>query len=256
MSRKFVPKITTFYSPAFLRDYPTVDCEGPERVSVVHSHIGELATFIEPEPCSIADLRLCHSEAILASVQRSKDTFEVARLSAGAAIQAAELCFERPVFSLARPPGHHAGRNFNGGFCFFNNIALAIQKLLAEGRVASALIVDIDLHYGNGTFDIFQDEKRVAFRNISAPSRTEFLSELDRVLDDAAKFDIVGCSAGFDTYIRDWGSLLFTGDFKTIGSKVTSSNPHVFFVFEGGYYIADLGKNVYSFLQGIQEACS
>jgi len=256
LSRKFVPKITTFYSPAFLRDYPTVDCEAPERVSVVHSSIGELVTFVEPGPCNLADLRLCHSETIIASVQRSEEVFEVARLSAGAAIQAAEFCFDQPAFSLARPPGHHAGRNFNGGFCFFNNIALAIQKLLVEGRVGSALIVDIDLHYGNGTFDIFKDEKRVVFRNISAPSRTEFLSELDRALDDAARFDIMGCSIGFDTYIRDWGSLLFTPDFKTIGMKMTSSNPHVFFVLEGGYYIADLGTNVHSFLQGVQEACS
>ncbi len=255
MSRKFVPKITTVYSPIFLRDYPTVDCEAPERLSAVHSCIGELVTFLEPEPCSAADLRLCHSESIITSVQRSPEVFEAARLSAGASIKAAELCFEGPTFSLARPPGHHAGRNFNGGFCFFNNIALAVQKLLSAGSIRSALIVDVDLHYGNGTFDIFQEEKRVTFKNISALSRSEFLSKLDRALAGASKFDVVGCSAGFDTYIKDWGSLLFTEDFKAVGSKIASSNPHVFFVFEGGYYITDLGKNVHSFLQGIQEAC-
>ena len=256
MSRKFVPKITTVYSPLFLRDYPTVDCEAPERVSAVHSHIGDLVTFLEPEPCAIADLRLCHSESIITSVQRSQEVFEVARLSAGAAIKAAELCFEGPAFSLARPPGHHAGRNFNGGFCFFNNMALAIQKLLSMERIASALIVDIDLQYGNGTFDIFQEEKRVAFKNISASTRAEFFAELEGALADAARFDMVGCSAGFDTYIRDWGSLLFTEDFKAIGSRIAASNPSVFFVLEGGYYITDLGKNVHSFFQGIQEACS
>jgi len=256
LSRKFVPKITTIYSPTFLRDYPTVDCEAPERLSAVHSCIGELVTFLEPEPCSAADLRLCHSESIITSVQRAPEVFEVARLSAGAAIKAAELCFDGPTFSLARPPGHHAGRNFNGGFCFFNNIALAIQKLLSAESIRSALIVDIDLHYGNGTFDIFQQEKRVAFKNISALSRAEFFEELDGALADAARFDVVGCSTGFDTYIKDWGSLLFTEDFKAVGSKIASSNPHVFFVLEGGYYITDLGKNVHSFLQGIQETCS
>jgi acetoin utilization deacetylase AcuC-like enzyme len=244
------------YSPVFLRDYPTVDCEAPERLSAIHSSIGELATFLEPEPCSIADLSLCHSESIITSVQRSEEVFEVARLSAGAAINAAEYCFEGPTFSLARPPGHHAGRNFNGGFCFFNNIALAIQKLLLAERIRSALIVDIDLHYGNGTFDIFQEEKRVTFKNVSALTRAEFFEELEGALADAARYDVVGCSAGFDTYIKDWGSLLFTEDFKTIGSKIASSNPHVFFVLEGGYYITDLGRNVYSFLRGIQEACS
>ena len=256
MSRKLVPKITTIYSPIFLRDYPTVDCEAPERVSTVHSCIGELVTFLEPEPCSPADLRLCHSEAIITSVQRSPEVFEVARLSAGAAIKAAELCFEGPTFSLARPPGHHAGRNFNGGFCFFNNIALAVQKLLSAGTIRSALIVDIDLHYGNGTSDIFQQEKEVAFKNISAVSREKFFEDLDGALVEAAQFDVLGCSAGFDTYIKDWGSLLLTEDFKTIGSKIASSNQHVFFVLEGGYYITDLGRNVHSFLRGIQEACS
>ena len=256
MSRKFVPKITTIYSPIFLRDYPTVDCEAPERLSAVHSCIGELVTFLEPEPCSVGDLRLCHSESIITSVQRSPEVFEVARLSAGAAIKTAELCFEGPTFSLARPPGHHAGRSFNGGFCFFNNIALAIQKLLSAGTIKSALIVDIDLHYGNGTSDIFQDDKRVAFKNISASSREKFFEELDGALSRAARFDVVGCSAGFDTYIKDWGSLLFTEDFKVVGSKIASSNPHVFFVLEGGYYITDLGRNVHSFLRGIQEACS
>jgi len=80
--------------------------------------------------------------------------------------------------------------------------------------------------------------------------------ELDQAVADTAKFDVVGCSAGFDTYIRDWGSLLFTEDFKAIGSKITSCHPHVFFVLEGGYYISDLGRNVHSFLQGIREACS
>jgi len=256
LSRKFVPKITTLYSPLFLRDYPTVDCEAPERVSTVHSVITDLVTFLEPEPCSAADLTLCHSESIIKSVQRSPEVFEVARLSAGAAIKAAQLCFGGPTFSLARPPGHHAGRNFNGGFCFFNNIALAIQRLLSEEKIASALIVDIDLHYGNGTFDIFKEEKRVAFKNISASTRAEFFEELDGALADASRFGVVGCSAGFDTYIKDWGSLLFTEDFKAIGAKIASSNPHVFFVLEGGYYITDLGKNVHYFLQGIQEACS
>ena len=256
MSRKFVPKITTFYSPIFLRDYPTVDCEAPERVSAIHSEVAELVIFLEPELCNIEDLRLCHTDSVLASVQRYSEVFEVARVSAGAAIAAAERCFKGPTFSLARPPGHHAGRNFNGGFCFFNNIALAVQKLLTANRIGSALIVDIDLHYGNGTFDIFKDDQRVTFRNISAPSRTEFLSNLDNALEDAAGYDIVGCSAGFDTYVHDWGALLFTQDFKTIGSKITSSNPHVFFVLEGGYYVTDLGRNVHSFLQGIQEACS
>ncbi len=256
MSRKFVPKITFLYSNMFMRDYPTVDCEAPERISAIYSRIKDSVNFVHPEPCTLADLALCHSPSLIQSVQRQQEVFEVAALSAGAAAKAAELCFDGPTFSLARPPGHHAGRNFNGGFCFFNNIAIALARLLSSGKIRSALIVDIDLHYGNGTFDIFKDEKRVLFKNISASTRDEFFDQLDEALADATLFDTVACSAGFDTYVKDWGSLLLTEDFKNIGSKIASSNPYVFFVLEGGYYISDLGKNVHSLLQGIQEACS
>ena len=256
MSSIFVPKITTFFSSTFLRDYPTVDCESPERVGTIHAATGDLVNFVEPEPCSEADLTLCHSTSLIRSVQRHPEVYEVAALAAGAAIKAAELCFEGPTFSMARPPGHHAGRDFNGGFCFFNNIAVAVRKLQSLGKARSALIVDIDLHYGNGTFDIFKTDEGVAFRNISAGTRHEFLDELNAALVDASNYDVVACSAGFDTYIRDWGALLSTEDFKTIGNRLARSNPHFFSVLEGGYCISDLGNNVHSFLSGIQEACS
>lgn len=256
MSSIFVPKITSLFSRAFLRDYPTVDCESPERISAIHAATEALVKFVEPEPCSEADLALCHSTSLIRSVQRHPETYEVAALAAGAAIKAAELCLEGPTFSMARPPGHHAGRDFNGGFCFFNNIAVAIRKLQSLGKVTSALIIDIDLHYGNGTFDIFKADQSVTLRNLSASTRQEFLDELEASLTDASKYDMIACSAGFDTYIKDWGALLSTEDFKTIGSRLARSNPHFFSVLEGGYYISDLGKNVHSFLSGIQEACS
>lgn len=83
----------------------------------------------------------------------------------------------------------------------------------------------------------------------------EFLTDLETALRDAASFDIVGCSAGFDTYVRDWGGLLFTDDYREIAKMITSSNPHTFTILEGGYYISDLGKNVASYLKGVQEAC-
>lgn len=160
------------------------------------------------------------------------------------------------AFALIRPPGHHAGYNFNGGFCFFNNMAVAVKKLLTEGRLESALIIDIDLHYGNGTYDIVKDDGRIAFRNISASTRAEFFDELEDALKDASSFDIVGCSAGFDTYIKDWGALLLTEDFERIGRLLASSNPHLFSILEGGYYIEDLGLNIRSYIEGLEQACS
>jgi acetoin utilization deacetylase AcuC-like enzyme len=135
-------------------------------------------------------------------------------------------------------------------------MVIALKKLLSEGLIRNALVVDIDLHYGNGTFDIVKDDDRITFRNILATSREQFFKIFGDALKDAASFDLVGCSAGFDTYIKDWGAMLLTDDYRRIGNLLVSSNPHVFSILEGGYYIEDLGINVLSYLKGVQEACS
>lgn len=248
--------IPTLYSDKFLTDYMTVDCENPDRISSIFSEIQNIAEFIEPELCEVSDLLLCHSETIIKLVMKDKVVYETARLAAGGAIKAAEIALERPSFALIRPPGHHAGYNFNGGFCFFNNMTIALMNLFSRGFISDALIVDIDLHYGNGTYDIVKEDKRIAFRNIDASTREDFFSQFTEALQDASSFDIVGCSAGFDTYIRDWGSLLFTRDYREIAGMLISGNPHTFVILEGGYYIPDLGINVRSFLEGMLEHCS
>jgi acetoin utilization deacetylase AcuC-like enzyme len=135
-------------------------------------------------------------------------------------------------------------------------MALAVARLLASDAIRSALIIDIDLHYGNGTSDIFKDDRRVTFRNIEAYTRDEFSRLLKEAVADAAGYDVIGCSAGFDTYVKDWGGLLLTEDFRQIGFMLSSSHPHFFSVLEGGYYIEDLGKNVRAYLEGVASACS
>lgn len=249
-------KIPVVYSEDFYTDYDTVDCENPDRISSIYFKIVDLAEIIEPEPCTIEDLKLCHADDLIKSVQKKKDLFYVATKSAGGAIKASQIGLERPAFALIRPPGHHAGHNFNGGFCFFNNMAIAIKRLLKEGKIKNALIVDIDLHYGNGTYDIVKGDERIRFRNIDAYPRGNFIKDLKDALADADEFDILGCSAGFDTYIKDWGALLTTEDFRTIGTMLALANRHLFAILEGGYYIPDLGINVRAFLEGIMEACS
>lgn len=246
--------IPTLYSDDFLIDYPTVDCENPDRVGAVVPLISDIAEFIEPEPCSVDDLSLCHSDSIIKLVQKNSTVYGVAVKAVGGAIRAAEIGLEKPAFALIRPPGHHAGTNFNGGFCFFNNMAIAIKRLLSQGRIKKALIVDIDLHYGNGTEDIVNEDSRIAFRNIDSNRREDLLADLEEALKDAGNFDIVGCSAGFDTYIHDWGSILLTEDFESIGKMFVKANPHFFAILEGGYYIPDLGKNVRAFLKGMIES--
>jgi acetoin utilization deacetylase AcuC-like enzyme len=249
-------KIKTIYSPAFLSDYPTVDCENPQRVEFIHSKIKDIAEFIEPEPCTLSDLALCHSENLIKTVSRNKELFDTAILAVGGAIMAAEIALREPSFALIRPPGHHAGHDFNGGFCFFNNMAIALKNLLSHDTIERALIVDIDLHYGNGTYDIVKSDPRITFRNIDARSRDSFFKDLDEALADASEYDILGCSVGFDTYVRDWGGLLFGEDYHNIGGALVNANKRLFCLLEGGYYIPDLGTNAQFLLMGILKACS
>jgi acetoin utilization deacetylase AcuC-like enzyme len=94
----------------------------------------------------------------------SPDSFEVARLAAGATVQAAEHAVEHgeAAFALVRPPGHHAEADRAMGFCLFNNVAIAAAAMIARGLERIA-IVDIDVHHGNGTQAMFYDDPRVLY---------------------------------------------------------------------------------------------
>jgi acetoin utilization deacetylase AcuC-like enzyme len=212
--------------------------------------------FVTPEPAAAEDISSVHSQSLIDSVKRSQFVFEMASLAAGGAIMTGELALNEPAFGLIRPPGHHAGRHFNGGFCFFNNMAIAVQKLILEKKIDKALIVDIDLHYGNGTDDILSGRGDIVFLNMVCQGRQDYLSQLQESLALSKGYDIVGVSAGFDTYEKDWGRSLKTEDYHAIGNLIkeaaTSCRGRRFALLEGGYYIADLGKNVRSFLEGLE----
>ncbi len=212
--------------------------------------------FIQPEPAAEDDLLLVHTKSLIDSVKGDELVFEVASLAAGGAIKAAELALSEPSFGLIRPPGHHAGRDFNGGFCFFSNMAIAITKLMQQKKINKALIVDIDLHYGNGTYDVLGSNENVIFVNMVCQERQKYLAELKERLEKAKNYDIIGVSAGFDTYEKDWGRSLKTEDYNTIGSMIKetakSRKGRRFALLEGGYYLPHLGKNVKSFLKGLE----
>jgi len=211
--------------------------------------------LVQPEPAAEEDLLLVHTQSLIDSVKRDEVVFEVASLAAGGAIKAAQIALNEPAFGLIRPPGHHAGRDFNGGFCFFSNMAIAITKLIRDKKVNEALIVDIDLHYGNGTYDILGSNENIIFLNMVSQERQSYLAELRESLEKAKNYDIIGVSAGFDTYEKDWGRSLKTEDYNTIGSMIKeaakSCHGRRFALLEGGYYIPHLGKNVRSFLEGL-----
>jgi acetoin utilization deacetylase AcuC-like enzyme len=102
-------------------------------------------------------------------------TFDAAVASAGCALAAAEAAIAgaKSAYALCRPPGHHAGPNYCGGFCYLNNTALAAQ-FLREKLARPVAILDVDYHHGNGTQDIFYDRNDVLFVSLHAEPDTQY----------------------------------------------------------------------------------
>jgi acetoin utilization deacetylase AcuC-like enzyme len=164
----------------------------------------------------------------------------------------------QPTFGLIRPPGHHASPHSCWGFCYFNNIAIAIKKLLSEEKIKSALILDFDLHYGDGTSNTFSGSPSVSYFHPEGTRREGFLEEVKRSLQTEKPYDIIAISAGFDRHEEDWGGLLKTEDYFTIGkwakeASLEHCQGRRFGVLEGGYNHSVLGRNVKSFLQGLSD---
>jgi acetoin utilization deacetylase AcuC-like enzyme len=147
--------------------------ERPERLVSLFARLekeGLTDDVVEPEPASEDDLTLVHTESLVDHIKYfgeghldldtycREETFGIALLAAGGAMEAARRAYtmKKKVFCFPRPPGHHAGADFFGGFCFFNNMAVGIEALRRDRpEVGKVAIVDIDVHHGNGTSDIF-----------------------------------------------------------------------------------------------------
>lgn len=246
------------YDSSYLTNYSTASVEKPDRVRQIMKDLGTTYTIKKPEPCTDDDILLCHSEGLLHIEKHDAERFAVAKLSAGGAIKAAQLAVEgTPSFAVIRPPGHHANPDHNWGFCFFNNIGIAVKRLLADGKVQRAVILDIDLHYGDGTEAIFTSNANVPVLNIQSSHPDDFINDTKTALEQCGNSDIVAVSAGFDQYIKDWGANLSTQDYHALGQISGSYARHycrgnIFAVLEGGYYIPDLGKNVIAFIEGMK----
>lgn len=215
-------------------------------------------------------------------------TWLAAVWSAAAAYRAAQHLIKghsRVAYSLSRPPGHHASKDAYGGYCYFNNAAIAARQFRKKGKVA---IIDIDFHHGNGTQELFYSDDKVLVislhgdpakffpyfsgypneigkgkgegfnRNIILPDECElkpYLTILHKeVLPAIEAFDpnYLVLSAGFDTYINDpiGNSKLVTQDYKEIAKVFSALGLPTLVCQEGGYYTQDLGLNVKSFLYG------
>jgi len=206
-------------------------------------------------PAATADIEAVHTNRHIERVRR-QGIYDMAALAAGGAIRAAETGMEEPSFALIRPPGHHASADGCWGFCYFNNMALSLYRLRSTGRVEKAFVLDFDLHLGDGNVNILGSEPWVEILNPRSRERRAYLDEVGEALDRTAA-DVIAVSAGFDNHARDWGGLLETDDYRTMGARVRRAAARnqggCYGILEGGYNHAVLGGNVLAFLEGLGE---
>ena len=230
--------------------------------------------------------------AIDAGTPIVEGTWEAITASANVALTGEQLIAEgaESAFALCRPPGHHAGSDFYGGYCFFNNAAIAAQAMLDRGlkRVA---ILDVDYHHGNGTQQIFYNRADVLTVSLHADPRQEFPyylgyadetgagkgegfhfnlplpwgidwagygAALDHALQRIRAYapEALVISLGLDTFEHDPISRfkLKAEDYPRMGEAIAGLELPTLFVFEGGYAVDALGVNAVSVLTGFEGA--
>jgi acetoin utilization deacetylase AcuC-like enzyme len=209
--------------------------------------------FVPAKPASRQDIAIVHGPQHIQYVEQ-QGLYDIAALAAGGAIQSAQIGLAEPCFGLIRPPGHHASADSSWGFCFFNNMAIALETLHRQKKINSAYVLDFDLHFGDGTVNILGKHNWVTVFNADSHSRTLYLEEVKKELKNC-RADLIGISAGFDNHKKDWGGLLTTEDYKEMGFLVQSAakrnNGGCFAILEGGYNHAVLGENVLALILGM-----
>lgn len=242
-----------FFHPDFYQVYTSDPAADPGRMEAIVQAIESEVTFITPQPANETDIKLVHPREHIDWVKK-QGLYDIAALAAGAAIETAIAGLDEPSFGLIRPPGHHASANSCWGFCYFNNMAVALLRLKEKGSINRAMILDFDLHFGDGNVNILGDKPWVAILNPEASDADDYVALVERTLANAS-FDIIGVSAGFDNHREDWGGLLATEDYEAMGRMVRQAaecnQAGCFGILEGGYNHAVLGRNVRAFLRGM-----
>ncbi len=208
-------------------------------------------------------------------------------LSAVAAVAEGEAY---QAFALCRPPGHHAGADYFGGYCYLNNAAIAARAAAARG-LGPVAVLDVDYHHGNGTQDIFYEDAAVLVASIHADPRTDFPyfwgyadergvgagegatfnqplprgtrwdayeGALGKALEAVSAFGAraLSVSYGADTFAEDPISqfALTTDDMQRMGARIAALGLPTVTVMEGGYNVAELGRNAAAFIAGLESA--
>jgi acetoin utilization deacetylase AcuC-like enzyme len=288
-----------YYDPLVLKHDTGNHPERAERIILAARRATALASEKQCQrpvwkPIGLDELRLVHRAEYIDSVRDAcrqpgtrldpdtvvcPESFEIGRVAAGAVVDAVERLItgeQRRAFCLIRPPGHHALVDRAMGFCLFNNVALAARVAIERFQVNRVLIVDWDVHHGNGTQDIFWDEPRVGFFSIHrhpfypgtgladetggdraqgtkknvpvafGTRRDDYRKMFQQALEKIAERmrpELVIVSAGFDAHRLDpIGSLeLEADDFGPLTQQVlevarTHAQGRILSVMEGGYH--------------------
>ena len=242
-----------YFHDDFYESYCADPAAAPGRIEAVVQALRGKVDFVDAVPASRTDIVACHTDQHIEHVRR-QGLYEIAALAAGGAVQAAETGLAEPCFALIRPPGHHASAESAWGFCYFNNMAIAITRLKRAGKIRKAFILDFDLHFGDGTVNILGKFPWVNILNPSSSDRARYLKEVERALPDDA--DIIGISAGFDNHLEDWGGTLATEDYREMGRMVRVASERsgggCFAILEGGYNHRVIGQNTRALIEGME----
>ncbi len=299
------------YHPAYLMHETYEHPERKERLISIMERIereGLDLKRIEPRPATLDMIEAVHSRRYIEQVRAicergggrldidtvlSKDSYDVALLAAGGVCSGVDAVLKNPepIFALVRPPGHHATPHKGMGFCVFNNIAVAARHAQTHG-IEKVLIVDWDVHHGNGTQAIFYEDDSVLFFSTHQHPHYPGTGRITEVgdmkgrgftvnvplppgIDDAGyvaiyreilmpiagefKPDIVLVSAGFDPHLMDplGGMRLTEKGFGALAGLVKDiadrhSNGRLVASLEGGYRLDTLSSSVVSVLKAFQ----
>jgi acetoin utilization deacetylase AcuC-like enzyme len=237
--------------------YSSDPAAAPGRMEAIFEELSEFE-FVDLKRAAEEDILLVHSRRHMEFVKEKQMIYDVALLAVGGAINASEIALTKePAFALIRPPGHHASQDSSWGFCYFNNVAISVERLRKKGLIRKAVILDVDLHYGDGTANIFANIPEVSYHSVAGGSRESFFKDLTMLLESISECDVIAVSAGFDRHEKDWGGVLKTKDYQQTALIIRDFAERVcegrrFAVLEGGYNHTVLGKNVRVFIEGFE----